>query len=204
MTTSAGTPPAARLDALWDACAGRVQAYALRHTDPDTAQDVVSDTFLVAWRRLDEVPDPPLPWLLVVARNHLRNAERAHRRRRHLAETLTRLETATAQGVGVDALAAERDGLLRALATLTTPEREALLLVAWDGLTAAEAAQVSGCSRATFAVRLHRARRRMAAAENSADEPGLSAPGRDGAIHPGRRGQADGRVAGPTPSRRSS
>lgn len=75
-----------RLTALWDAHAVRVQAYALRHTDPDTAQDVLSETFLVAWRRLDQVPEPALPWLLVTARHLVRNTHRAAGRRRSLAD----------------------------------------------------------------------------------------------------------------------
>jgi len=54
---------------LWATYGPRVLAYALRHVDPDSAQDALSETFLVAWRRLSDVPANPLPWLLVVARN---------------------------------------------------------------------------------------------------------------------------------------
>ena len=57
-----------------------------------------------------------------------------------------------------------RQTLIRALGTLSTDDREALLIIAWDGLTAAQAAQVMGCSTATFNVRLHRARKRLEAA----------------------------------------
>src|SRR5690606_25848986 len=125
--------PRARLAALWDDHAVRVQAYALRHTDPDTAQDVVSETFLVAWRRIADVPDPALPWLLVVARNHVRTARRSARRRRVLTDELTLLEASSPLPDGApESLAAERDVLLRGLARLTAREREAILLVAWD------------------------------------------------------------------------
>jgi RNA polymerase sigma-70 factor (ECF subfamily) len=159
-----GDDASARLAALWDAHAVRVQAYALRHTDPDTAQDVLSETFLVAWRRIDDVPEPALPWLLVVARNLVRNAERAQRRRRVLTDELTYLQAAAPLPDGApEALATERDALLRGLAALTDREREAVLLVAWDGLSPAAAAKVAGCTLATFHVRLHRARRRLAA-----------------------------------------
>lgn len=174
-------PGPARLDALWRAHAVRVQAYALRHADPDTAQDVLAEVFVVAWRRLDDVPEDALPWLLVVARNLLRNAERARRRRERLTETLGRLESATA-GTAPDVVAAERDTLLRALADLTETEREALLLVSWDGLSPADAAQVAGCTRAAFHVRLHRARRRLAEAEHRQDQVDAVDPApRDGA-----------------------
>jgi RNA polymerase sigma-70 factor (ECF subfamily) len=153
-----------RLEDLWDAHAVRVQAYALRHTDPDTAQDVLSETFLVAWRRLEHVPDDALPWLLVVARNLIHNADRAQIRVRVLASELGRLETAAPPSEGApEALATERDLLLRALAALTDREREAILLVAWDGLAPEEGARVADCSTSAFHVRLHRARRRLAA-----------------------------------------
>ncbi len=159
-----GDDASTRLAALWDAHAVRVQAYALRHTDPDTAQDVLSETFLVAWRRIDDVPSSALPWLLVVARNLVRAARRAQRRRRELTEELVQLEAAAPLPDGApEALATERDALLRGLAALTEREREAVLLVAWDGLAPADAAEVAGCTTAAFHVRLHRARRRLAA-----------------------------------------
>ncbi len=157
-----------RLSALWSAHAVRVQAYLWRHTDPDTAQDVLSETFLVAWRRLDDVPDPALPWLLVVARNLVRNAHRAARRRRTLDDELAALAaSAPLPEAAPEALAVERDALLRGLARLGEREREAILLVAWDGLAPADAADVAGCSTAAFHVRLHRARRRLAGTSDS-------------------------------------
>ncbi|MFE5308619.1 RNA polymerase sigma factor [Isoptericola sp. NPDC056573] len=166
-----------RLSALWSAHAVRVQAYLWRHTDPDTAQDVLSETFLVAWRRLDDVPDPALPWLLVVARNLVRNAHRAARRRRTLDDELASLAaSAPLPEAAPEALAVERDALLRGLARLGEREREAILLVAWDGLAPADAADVAGCSTATFHVRLHRARRRLAADADHADGAPGAAP----------------------------
>ncbi|WP_407320747.1 sigma-70 family RNA polymerase sigma factor [Isoptericola halotolerans] len=136
----------------------------LRHTDPDAAQDLLSETFLVAWRRLDDVPADALPWLLVVARNLRRNAARSQVRRRLLTAELTSLENAAPSAAGSpESEVAERDLLLRGLVTLTEREREAILLVAWDGLAPSQAAEVAGCTTAAFHVRLHRARRRLAA-----------------------------------------
>lgn len=163
---------AERLDALWAGYARRVHAYALRHVDPDTAAEVLSDTFLVAWRRIAEVPADPLPWLLVVARNTIRNATRTTIRQRSLTQALTRVAELTRPvTAAAEEVALEREAMLRALATLTATEREALLLTAWDGLTAAEAARVAGCTAGTFQVRLHRARRRMRAAYDGDGEP---------------------------------
>lgn len=156
---------AERLSALWDAYAHRVQAYAMRHVDADTAAEVVSETFLVAWRRLSEVPRDPMPWLLVVARNTIRNAYRSQYRARALRDELARIASVLPPvAPAAEDIAIEREGLLRGLATLSAKEREAVLLTSWDGLTGAEAARVAGCSVSAFQVRLHRARRRLRAA----------------------------------------
>lgn len=158
----------ARLTRIYDEHAVRVFAYARRHAGPDDARDVVSDVFLVAWRRLDAVPAEPLPWLLVVARNTIANLRRA--RRRHavadgdVIDTLDRL----ASSHGADETVVDRAELLAALAALTELEREALLLVAWDGLSNREAATVAGCSARAFEVRLSRARARL---ERELDAP---------------------------------
>lgn len=155
------SPEALRFNALWDTHAGRVLAYALRHTDRDNAQEVVSETFLVAWRRLADVPGDPLPWLLVVARNTVANQRRSGYRRALLHQEVSRLHEVAGPAPGADELVADRAQVLAALAALTATEREALLLVAWDGLSPTDAARVAGCSTSTFHVRLFRARRRL-------------------------------------------
>lgn len=137
-----------------------VLGYALRRGDPDTAADVVSDTFLVAWRRLEAVPDDALPWLLGVARRTLANHRRAARRGDALRRRLraSRPPTVADQRTGVD------DTVLRAFSRLSNADRELLSLVAWEGLTAREASRVLGTTAVAARVRLHRARRRLAAA----------------------------------------
>ncbi len=148
---------------LWSAHAPRVHAYAMRHVDPDTAQEVVSETFLVAWRRLEEVPGEALPWLIVVARNTIANSNRSQYRQRVLREEFARIASVSpVPAPGAETLAVERMTMLRGLAALSSVDREALLLVTWDGLTPAQAAAVHGVTVATFQVRLHRARRRLA------------------------------------------
>ncbi|QBJ96438.1 RNA polymerase sigma factor [Rhodococcus sp. ABRD24] len=163
-----------RFTTLWDDFGGRVFAYACRHVDHHTAQEVVSETFLVAWRRLPEVPDEALPWLLVVARNTMSNHRRTDRRRDALTEKMARIEQVAGSAPGADITVTDRAEVLAALAALTSTEREALLLTAWDGLSAAEAARVVGCSVPAMHVRLFRARRRMrteAATESTTSTP---------------------------------
>ncbi|TDO93669.1 RNA polymerase sigma-70 factor (ECF subfamily) [Enemella evansiae] len=149
--------------------AGRVYAFARRHSDPETAEQVVSDTFLAAWRRWDELPEPLLPWLLITARNCLETHWRGERRRRELVdEAAFQLLAQSSAGPESEVLA--REEMRAALRSLSPRDREALLLVAWDGLTQPQAAQVLGISRNAFAARISRARRRLEAALTELDD----------------------------------
>ncbi|NNH06695.1 RNA polymerase sigma factor [Cellulomonas fimi] len=163
---------AQRFESLWQANAGRVHAYAMRHVDPHTAQEVVAETFLVAWRRLADVPGEPLPWLLVVAKNTIANQRRSLYRKRAVELELARIAHLAPPADGADVTAGERTRVLTALAYLDARDREALLLTAWDGLSAAAAAEVAGCSPEAFRVRLSRARRRLTQSANDDEPPG--------------------------------
>jgi RNA polymerase sigma-70 factor (ECF subfamily) len=147
----------ARFEALYRNHAGAVAAYALRRASREVAEDVVADTFLVAWRRLDRVPDTPLPWLYAVARRTLANHRRSAARRESLASRL-QLEFRAVPPNPVDG------GLRDALGSLRPNDREVLMLVAWEGLTPTEAAEALGCSPVAGRIRLHRARKRLACA----------------------------------------
>lgn len=161
------TPDQEQFNALFDECAPRVFAYARRHCDRAGAQDVVSDTFMVAWRRRSDLPDEPLAWLLVVARNTIANRRRSERRHYALLDSIASIERLAGPAAGPDQSVVERDALIAALRQLTEMEREALLLVAWDGLRNADAARVAGCSQRAFEVRLSRARARLERATQS-------------------------------------
>jgi RNA polymerase sigma-70 factor (ECF subfamily) len=154
--TEAG-PPEARFNRLFELHLDAVRAYALRRA-PGVADEIVAETFLVAWRRLEDVPDDALPWLIGVARNVRANLRRSDRRRDALAQ---RLEPEAAAGGDVATSVVERDALRSALAGLSETDREVLLLTAWDDLDRSQVAKALGCSRANVAVRLFRARRRL-------------------------------------------
>lgn len=136
-----------------------VRAYALRRADPAAAQDAVSETFLIAWRRYDALPTDPLPWLFETARRVLANQRRAATHQRSLADRLAAEPIVPARDAA-DALG-EVSACRAALGRLDERDRETLMLVAWEQLAPDAAARASGCSRATFAVRLHRERRRF-------------------------------------------
>jgi RNA polymerase sigma-70 factor, ECF subfamily len=146
----------ARLEVLFRRHYRDVVLYVRRRAEPDLVEDVVAETFLVAWRRLDEVPADARPWLLAVARKTLSTQRRSAARRRTL---LTRLETAHGSGERSDQ--PRELGVAEALMRLSEKDREALMLVAWEGLSPSEAALVVGQSPIAFRVRLHRAKRRL-------------------------------------------
>ena len=152
--------PAAVFERLFAAHYWAVRSYVLRRAPSAAVEDVVAETFLVAWRRLDAVRDDPLPWLFGVARRVLANQHRADRRRGALTTRLQSL--AGRQSLGWEPPAEMSAGLAAAIAELSAREREALLLIAWEGLDPGRAAQAAGCSAAAFRVRLHRARQRVA------------------------------------------
>jgi RNA polymerase sigma factor (sigma-70 family) len=144
-----------RFECLYREHADAVLRYALRRTRADAAGDVLAETFLVAWRRLDRVPAEPRPWLLAVARRVLANQRRGEARRASLVSRIA------AESREREPVPAESGDVGSAIRRLPARDREALMLVYWDGLAPGEAARVLGCSARAFRSRLHRARRRL-------------------------------------------
>lgn len=158
------TPPdRARFEQLFDRHHRAVLGYALRRSGgPHDAADVVADTFLVAWRRLDDVPlgNDALPWLFGVARRVLANHRRSEQRRGDLAARMG--EQLAAQLASTPLTPSQPHGAIGpALAQLSSDDREILLLSAWEGLQPAEIAAVMGLRGATARSRLRRARGRL-------------------------------------------
>ena len=122
----------ARFEELFYRYRGEVRAYAWRRASPAVAEDAVAETFLIAWRRLDAIGDDPLPWLFSVARRVIANQHRGEHRRHAL---LQRLGGDRGAGSWRPASAELSDELAAALLALSPREREALLLIALEGLT---------------------------------------------------------------------
>ncbi|WP_307800286.1 RNA polymerase sigma factor [Actinomadura nitritigenes] len=189
-------PDERRFTAMYDACRQRVWAYAAARAGRQIADEVVSETFAVAWRRIADVPDPPLPWLLGVARNVLRDGYRAEARREACTAELARWAPRPSGDIAEDV--AERLAVLRAMAAIPEGDREILILVAWQGLSPREAARVVGCSPAALRVRLHRARRRLLRAADAGAEAEAGAGRAEAAGGPaGASGPARGPARGP-------
>jgi RNA polymerase sigma-70 factor (ECF subfamily) len=146
-----------------------VTLYVRRRVAPDSVDDVVAETFLVCWRRLDQVPREPLPWLYAVARKTLANHHRATARQprapdRRADEAFSPIE--------------DDHVLARAFARLSEPDREVLRLMAWEHLSLRDAAKALGCSHVACRVRFHRARRRLAVQLEQFEEPAAAAEAR--------------------------
>jgi RNA polymerase sigma-70 factor (ECF subfamily) len=135
-----------------------VLAYALRRSTHETAIDATAETFLIAWRRFDEISGNPVPWLLGVARRVLANQFRSTSRSQALVDKLRAEITVPVAPRSPDPADTP---VIEAFARLSPLDREALALIAWEGLEPREAARVLGMSAVAFRSRLHRARRRL-------------------------------------------
>jgi len=149
-----------------------VFAYCRRRTDAQTAADCLAETFLVAWRRLDDIPegDGTVGWLYGVARRVLANEYRRTRRSRRLLTRIEGSDPSPEATPEVVVVRRERDRLvLAALAALRPIDQEVLRLAWWEELPHAQIADILGCSVNAVAHRVHRAARRVAREYNRLD-----------------------------------
>jgi RNA polymerase sigma-70 factor (ECF subfamily) len=162
-----------RFSRLYQEHEREVLRYALRRcTEPEDAADVVAETFLVAWRRLRDVPleAEARLWLYATARRVLANHRRGMGRRSRLAD---RLREELRRQIPVQAPGG-RAGVIEALAEMRDSDRELLMLIGMEGLTPSQAARVLGIGTVAARTRLHRARRRLQArlSDRAEDMPG--------------------------------
>lgn len=152
-----------RFRTLYLSARPRVLAYALRRAaTAQDAADVVAETFAIAWRRLDDVPegDDALLWLYVTARHVLANEARRAQTRSNLVARIGSVladQETTVRPIDEGAMIA-----IAALRALSDEDREVLMLAAWEGLDSFAIGRVLGCSPTAARIRLHRARRRLA------------------------------------------
>ena len=142
-----------------------VLAYCMRRTRSWDAFDAAAETFAVAWRRRDDVPDGDnaLPWLYAVARRVLANMRRSEVRRHRLHGRLAAQDSRDDESPEVLVVRHDRDRwVIDAARRLPENDREILFLTAWEGLSHSEAGRVLGLSEAASRKRLERAKRRLA------------------------------------------
>lgn len=145
------------LEALFDLHARAVRGYAIRRVGPDSADDVVSQVFAIAWRRRRDVGEPALPWLLRTARNVVAHEHRASARRLNLRDAIASTVSGSPSPAAEDSSQALAESIL---AQLSPKDAEILRLAAWEQLTPAEIAVVLDLSDSAVRTRLMRARQR--------------------------------------------
>jgi RNA polymerase sigma-70 factor (ECF subfamily) len=185
-----------RFEAIYADTYPSLVAYARRRLpSPSEADDVVAEVYTTAWRRRYDLESidrsaefDVLPWLYGIAANVVRNHRRSGGRRLRLVDRLRSqpssvttvagtAEPARATGSGhstVGVTAGPDDdtstAIRAALGRLSFDDQEVLRLVAWEGLSHAEAGQALGCTTNAVGIRMHRARQRLA--EELGDQPG--------------------------------
>lgn len=166
---------------LYQAHYAEIAAYARRRLDAEDAEDLVAETFLVAWRRLEDIPGGDLTraWLYSVARRVLAQGRRSRGRWERLVNRLGGLRRPEEVAVLTEDLE-DRDVVRHALARLRPQDQELLRLAEWEELDRAELARVFGCSANAIAIRLHRAHRRFSEALDAVDRAGFTSPSRSG------------------------
>lgn len=133
-----------------------------RSINTEEARDTLSEVFLVAWRRLEDIPagKEARLWLFGVARNLVKTS---WRKRKRSGDLLVRIGSEmSTRGTTDEEL--DNSGVLKivkALQFLSENDQEILRLLAWENLSHKEISVVLGCSENAVAIRIRRARVRL-------------------------------------------
>ena len=143
----------------------QIRDYCRRRVRSDVVDDAVAETFLTAWRRINEVPagDEALVWLYGVAYRVIGHQWRSAARRRRLEDRLRSVGHRAASAADDSLADLDEHRLVReAAARLGDTDAEVLRLVAWEQLSGADIAAVLKIDANAVKQRLHRARRHLA------------------------------------------
>ena len=154
-----------RFEDLYEEYKLEVQAYCMRRLGSNDAADACSETFLVAWRRLDDIPPPPetLPYLYGIAHRVVSNQFRSLRRRSRLDARLMSLGVSVADDPSVlVAQSSHHQEVVAAVRRLKPKDREIVMLYAWEDLSRETIAEMMGMTRSALDQRIHRANQRLA------------------------------------------
>jgi RNA polymerase sigma-70 factor (ECF subfamily) len=176
---------AQRFTALYREHHLRVRDFAQRSVGTDLAQEVVAETFLVAWRRLDDIPGVAIPWLFRVALYEIANLRRRQAKAVRLHDALCEGGAEAAREDEAREVTELARAVARAFGNLKERDQEILRLAAWEQLSSSQGAAVLQCSVPAYRMRLHRARLRLAVASGAREhlrpqphDPQVAAPAR--------------------------
>ena len=157
---------------LFERHAKVIGAFAARRIGADAAQDIVSETFLVAFRRrrdFDASSESARPWLLGIA-SRLIGKHRGKEAAQWRAFEASAGGAVTTSDGAIDEVATRTDAaaalhrLAPRIAALAARDRDTLLLYAWGDLTYEQVAAAQGIPVGTVRSRLNRVRRKLSAA----------------------------------------
>lgn len=171
----------ARMDALYAEHFNAVAAYCMRRLPIHTANDAIAETFLITWRKLDDVPhgSGTLPYLYRIAGNVIAHQRRSYARQGRLRQKLGTVAQEMPTSPEIQVLdQAENQAVVDALATLSNADREIIGLRAWEELTAPEIAAVLQISTAAAQKRISRALARLARSLKSSGATAAEGGGR--------------------------
>jgi RNA polymerase sigma-70 factor, ECF subfamily len=154
-----------RFESLYNEYQLSVLAYCVRRAGSSDASDICAETFLVAWRRIEEIPEAPLalPYLYRIAGNVLSNQLRAIRRSHRLTSKLAGLGVTPPEDPVTVAVQSSLDlEVVAAVRRLKPIDREIVMLAAWEDLPREAIAEMFGLTRAAVDQRIHRAYLRLA------------------------------------------
>ena len=154
----------ARFEDVYERYHRQVRAYCARRATSDV-QDLVAEVFLVAWRRIDQIPDGGngLLWLYGVAFRVLKRRQRTHARRGRALDRLRGMVDVDSDAP-TDVVVVQRYEyrlVLEAASRLRNTDQEILRLTLWEELSHGEVAKVLNISVDAVKQRAHRARRRL-------------------------------------------
>lgn len=169
----------ARFAEVYEGFFRRIYGYCLRRTTPDRVDDVVAETFLIAWRRIADVPtgDDALPWLYAVAYKVLGNQWRSQKRGQRLNDKLSRVGIAPVASTEDQIVVGEESRqVLEAVSRLKGTDQEILKLAMWEEIGQSEIAYVLGISTGAVKQRLYEARKNLTREYNRLENKHTKSP----------------------------
>ena len=155
----------ARFAEIYRQYGNHIRGYCSRRTDGSDVGDAVAETFLVAWRKIEQIPpgDATLPWLYGVAYRVVSHQWRHKARGRRLIEKLSGQANVESAALDMLVVGGEKYGLvIKASSRLRPIDQEVLRLTLWEELSHADVAAVLGIEPAAVKQRAYRARRNLA------------------------------------------
>lgn len=168
-----------RFAELYEKYHQEVRAYCGRRTEADRVDDAVADTFLTAWRRIEDVPsgEETLPWLYGVAYKVLGHQWRGALRRKRLEKKLRSMGlTSSPTPDELVLMREESRRVLVALERLNSTDKEVLLLAAWEGLSHSQTATALGISVGAVRQRFYQARKNLTKSYKRLENKQISSP----------------------------